>query len=260
MRALTGFKCIDRKMKGGLKPGYIYVIAGRPGMGRTSLALNMLANMCIAQSKTALMFSCEMSRRQIVDRLISLEGNVDRSRIYEGQLNRKEWEGISKASDILKDANVIIDDNPETNVDYIRKKCMEYKSEYRDLAAVFIDNIHLVNVSKRYASRRQKALGLMKEIKTVVRDVDIPFVIISQLSRSPEWREDHRPCIEDLEEMGICEEDTDVIMLIYRDDYYSADSEDTGIAEITIAQNRGGTRGMCKLGFVPEVGLYNEIG
>ncbi len=259
MGTLTGFWELDRKLEGGLKGGYLYLLAARPAMGKTMLAINMIDHICRVEKKTAVFFSLEMSCKQVVECLVSLEGHVDSYKIREGKLYGKDWDAIIEAAENIKDMNVVVDDTPGLDIEELRDKCADYKSLYEDLSVIFVDYIQLMSVTGCFNSRKQELSDIISGLKDIARELDVPVVVISQLSRSVENREDHMPRLTDLKKINTSDKDIDVVMFLYRDDYYYADTERKGIAEILVSKNHGGTRGVCSLVFLPTIMRYENL-
>ena len=252
MSTLTGFWDLDRKLEGGLKGGYLYLLAARPAMGKTMFAINMIDHICRVEKKSALFFSLEMTRKQVVERLIALEGHVDSRKIRDGDLQTMDWDNVIEAAEIIKDMSVVIDDIPGLKIEELRDKCAGYKVLYNDLSMIVVDYIQLMSASGHYDSGNQEMADILSGLKDIARELDVPVVALSQLSRSVETREDHVPLLMDLKGINASDKDIDVVMFLYRDEYYYPDTERKGIAEIHVSKNHGGTRGTCELIFIPD--------
>lgn len=259
MGILTGYKDVDKRIGNGLQNGFLYLIAARPAMGKTSFILNIMDHICTKQKKAALMFSCELSRRRVMDRLISIEGNIDCDMIREGRLSGKEWEGIIKAADAFKDAGFLIHDDMRSGVDGIRSLGIEYKQSHKNLSVILVDYIQLLCGSDKYDNGKQEIADILSGLKRIATELDIPVVALSQLPRSVEMRDEHRPQLSDLWKLGVQEKHADVIFFLYRDEVYDMDTEDRGIAEIICAKNPGGAVGTCRLRFMPEYGKFIDM-
>ena len=259
MGTLTGFGDLDRKLEGGLKDGYLYFIGARPAMGKTMFAINMIDHICRVEKKTALFFSLEMTRKQVVERLIALEGHVDSRKIRDGDLQTRDWDNVIEAAEIIKDMSVVIDDTPGLKIEEFREKCAGYKVLYNDLSVIFVDYIQLMSASGHYDSRNQEMADILSGLKDIARELEVPVVALSQLSRSVETREDHVPLLKDLKEINASDKDIDVVMFLYRDEYYYPDTERKGIAEIHVSKNHGGTRGTCELVFIPDIMKFANV-
>ena len=259
MGTLTGFWDLDRKLEGGFKESYLYLLAARPAMGKSMLTINMIDHICRTEKKTALLFSLEMTRKQVMERLISLEGHMDSRKVRDGDLNAKDWDDIIKAAEILKDMNVVIDDTPGLTIEEFRDKCAGYKVLHYDLSVIFVDYIQLMSASGCYDSRKQEMSDIISGLKDMARELKLPIVAVSQLPHSVENREDHVPLLNDLKEINVSDKDIDVVMFLYRDEYYYADTERKGIAEIHVSKNNGGTRGTCELVFIPDIMRFANL-
>jgi replicative DNA helicase len=259
MATLTGFWDLDKKLEGGLKAGYLYIIAARPGMGKSMLALNMIDHICGTEQKTALLFSLELARKNYVERIMSLEGRVDYSKIREGRIQGEEWDRIIAAAEHMKDMNIVIDDFPELSIDGFREKCVDCKAKYKDLSAVFIDYLQLMITSKQCDSRKSELSDIICGLKQVAMDLSLPVIVLSQLPRTLEYRENRVPLLSDLDRMIGSDRDIDVVMFLYRDDYYDKDMENKHIAEIHVPKNNGGTRGVCKLASLPDIMKFVNV-
>lgn len=247
----TGFMDLDY-MLAGLQPSDLILIAARPSMGKTAFVLNMAQHICIKDKKCVALFSLEMSREQLMNRLLSLESNVDSRLIRNGNVSAKDWEGLIEAASSIGESGMIIDDTPGITISELRSKCRKYKAENRDLAVIMIDYLQLMNGSGRSDSRQQEISDISRALKSLARELDVPIVALSQLSRAVEKREEHRPMLSDLRESGAIEQDADVVMFLYRDDYYNPDTEKKGIAEVIVAKQRNGPIGTTELVWLPE--------
>lgn len=246
----TGFLDLDYKTSG-FQPSDLILIAARPSMGKTAFALNIAQYMAFKEGKTVAVFSLEMSKEQLVNRLLAMESRVDSQAIRTGKLKDEEWTKLVEGADIIGKSNLIIDDTPGISVSELRSKCRKYKLEH-DLGIVFIDYLQLMSGSGKSDSRQQEISDISRSLKAVARELRVPVVALSQLSRAVEQRPDHRPMLSDLRESGAIEQDADVVMFIYRDDYYHKDSEKKGIAEINIAKQRNGPIGVVELVWLPQ--------
>ncbi|MCR5673468.1 MAG: replicative DNA helicase [Lachnospiraceae bacterium] len=247
----TGFLDLDY-MLAGLQPSDLVLIAARPSMGKTAFVLNMAQHICIKEKKCAALFSLEMSREQLMNRLLSLESHVDSKLIRNGNVSAKDWEGLIEAASSIGESKMIIDDTPGITIGELRTKCRKYKAENKDLAVIVIDYLQLMTGSGRSDSRQQEISDISRSLKSLARELDIPIVALSQLSRAVEKREEHRPMLSDLRESGAIEQDADVVMFLYRDDYYNPDTEKKGIAEVIVAKQRNGPIGTVELVWLPD--------
>ena len=247
----TGFIDLDYKTAG-LQPSDLILIAARPSMGKTAFVLNIAQNVAFKQGMTVAMFSLEMSKEQFVNRLFSLESKVDSQHLRTGNLTDAEWESLIESAGVIGKSNLIIDDTPGISIAEMRSKCRKYKLEH-NLGIIFIDYLQLMTGSgKRSESRQQEISDISRSLKALARELNVPVVALSQLSRAVEQRPDHRPMLSDLRESGAIEQDADVVMFIYRDDYYNKDSENKNIAEIIIAKQRNGPIGTINLVWLPN--------
>ncbi len=248
----TGFTDLDYKMAG-LQPSDLILIAARPSMGKTAFVLNIAQHICFKEKKGAVIFSLEMSRDQLANRLLSLESHVDSQAIRSGNVSARDWEQIIEAASVIGESKLIIDDTPGISIAELRSKCRKYKAENKDLSVVIIDYLQLMSGSGRTDSRQQEISDISRALKSLARELNVPVVALSQLSRAVEKRDDHRPMLSDLRESGAIEQDADVVMFLYRDDYYNPDTDKKGIAEIIIAKQRNGPIGTTELVWLPDL-------
>lgn len=246
----TGFIDLDYKMSG-FQPSDLILVAARPSMGKTAFVLNIAQYMAFHNDVTAAIFSLEMSKEQLVNRLLALESKVDSQNIRTGNLEDEEWAKLIEGANIIGKSNLIIDDKPGISISELRSKCRKYKMEH-NLGVIFIDYLQLMTGSGRSESRQQEISEISRSLKALARELNVPVVALSQLSRAVEQRPDHRPMLSDLRESGAIEQDADVVMFIYRDDYYNKDSENKNIAEIIIAKQRNGPIGTVNLVWMPN--------
>lgn len=246
----TGFIDLDYKMSG-FQPSDLILVAARPSMGKTAFVLNIAQYMAFHNDVTAAIFSLEMSKEQLVNRLLALESKVDSQNIRTGNLEDEEWAKLIEGANIIGKSNLIIDDKPGISISELRSKCRKYKMEH-NLGVIFIDYLQLMTGSGRSESRQQEISEISRSLKALARELHVPVVALSQLSRAVEQRPDHRPMLSDLRESGAIEQDADVVMFIYRDDYYNKDSENKNIAEIIIAKQRNGPIGTVNLVWLPN--------
>ena len=246
----TGFIDLDYKMSG-FQPSDLILVAARPSMGKTAFVLNIAQYMAFHNDVTAAIFSLEMSKEQLVNRLLALESKVDSQNIRTGNLEDEEWAKLIEGANIIGKSNLIIDDKPGISISELRSKCRKYKMEH-NLGVICIDYLQLMTGSGRSESRQQEISEISRSLKALARELNVPVVALSQLSRAVEQRPDHRPMLSDLRESGAIEQDADVVMFIYRDDYYNKDSENKNIAEIIIAKQRNGPIGTVNLVWLPN--------
>ena len=248
----TGFIDLDYKTSG-FQPSDFILVAARPAMGKTAFVLNIAQHVAFRQNKTVAIFSLEMSKEQLVNRLFSLESYVDAQLLRTGNLKDSDWEKLIEGAGTIGKSNLIIDDTPGISISELRSKCRKYKLE-PGLDMIIIDYLQLMSgsVGKRSDSRQQEISDISRSLKAVARELNVPVISLSQLSRAVEQRPDHRPMLSDLRESGAIEQDADVVMFIYRDDYYHKDTEHVNEAEIIIAKQRNGPIGTVTLTWLPQ--------
>ena len=242
----TGFTDLDNQTAG-FQPSDFILIAARPSMGKTALVLNIAEHMAMRDNRCVAIFSLEMSKEQLVNRLFSMQSHVDSQKIRTGDMTEQEWADLTESAGNIGESRLIIDDTPAISVPVLRSKCRKYKMDF-GLEMVIIDYLQLMSgSSKGNDSRQQEISDISRSLKALARELNVPVVALSQLSRAVESRSDHRPMLSDLRESGAIEQDADVVMFIYRDDYYNPDTEEKGIAEINVAKQRNGPIGKIKL-------------
>ena len=242
----TGFSELDYKTAG-LHGSDLVLIAARPAMGKSAFALNIAANAALKADVPVAIFSLEMSKEQMVNRMLCSEAMVDSNKVRTGKLEEEDWAKLAGAIGPLSDAGIYIDDTPGISVMEIRAKCRKLKLE-KNIGLVVIDYLQLVQGSnKRGGSREQEISEISRSLKILAKEINVPVIALSQLSRAVEQRPDHRPMLSDLRESGAIEQDADIVMFLYRDDYYNQESEKKDIAEVIIAKHRGGSLGSVDL-------------
>ena len=246
----TGFIDLDYKTSG-FQPSDLILIAARPSMGKTAFVLNVAQNMAFKEEKTVAIFSLEMSKEQLVNRLFSLESKVDSQALRTGNLTDEDWAKLIEGAAVVGKSNLIIDDTPGISIAELRSKCRKFKLEH-NLGIIIIDYLQLMSGGKRSESRQQEISEISRSLKAVARELNVPVVALSQLSRAVEQRPDHRPMLSDLRESGAIEQDADVVMFLYRDDYYNKDTDKKNIAEVIIAKQRNGPIGTVELVWLPN--------
>ncbi len=246
----TGFTDLDFKMSG-FQPSDLILIAARPSMGKTAFELNIAEYMAFRKDVTVAIFSLEMSKEQLVNRLFALESKVNSQKIRSGDLEDSDWERLIESANVIGNSNLIIDDTPGISMTELRSKCRKYKLEH-DLGIIIIDYLQLMTAGSRSESRQQEISEISRSLKALARELHVPVVALSQLSRAVEQRPDHRPMLSDLRESGAIEQDADVVMFLYRDDYYNKESDKKGIAEVIIAKQRNGPIGTVELVWMPD--------
>ena len=246
----TGFIDLDYKTSG-FQPSDLILIAARPSMGKTAFVLNVAQNMAFKEGKTVAIFSLEMSKEQLVNRLFSLESKVDSQALRTGNLTDEDWAKLIEGAAVVGKSNLIIDDTPGISIAELRSKCRKFKLEH-NLGIIIIDYLQLMSGGKRSESRQQEISEISRSLKAVARELNVPVVALSQLSRAVEQRPDHRPMLSDLRESGAIEQAADVVMFLYRDDYYNKDTDKKNIAEVIIAKQRNGPIGTVELVWLPN--------
>lgn len=253
----TGFTDLDYKMAG-LQNSDFILVAARPSMGKTAFVLNIAQNVSVKHEYYTAIFSLEMSKLQLVNRIISMESSVDSKHIRTGDLSPAEWGNVAEGASRVGNSRLIIDDTPGISIGDLRSKCRKLKSEGR-LDLIMIDYIQLMTGGGRSESRQQEVSEISRALKGIARELNVPVIALSQLSRAVESRPDKRPMLSDLRESGAIEQDADVAMFIYRDDYYNRDSDRKGIAEIIIAKQRNGPVGTVELAWIPDLTKFRSI-
>ena len=251
----TGFIDLDYQTAG-LQPSDLILIAARPSMGKTAFVLNLAQYVAFHEDLCTAIFSLEMSKEQLVNRLFSLESRVDAQKLRTGNLQESEWEKLIEGAGIIGNSHLIIDDTPGISISELRSKCRKYKMD-QDLRLIIIDYLQLMSGSGRSESRQQEISEISRSLKALAREMNAPVIALSQLSRRVEERKPAKPMLSDLRESGSIEQDADVVMFIYRDEYYNEDSEKKGIAEIIVDKQRNGSTGSVELVWL---GQYTKFG
>ncbi|MBO4338197.1 MAG: replicative DNA helicase [Lachnospiraceae bacterium] len=247
----TGFLDLDYKMSG-LQPSDLILIAARPSMGKTAFVLNVAEYACVHEDNTVAIFSLEMSKEQLMNRFLSMDSKVDLQTMRKGSLSDEDWEMLLESGGRFGRSKLVIDDTPGISFPELRSKCRKLKVE-QDLKLVIIDYLQLMSGSKRSESRQQEISEISRSLKGLARELNVPVVALSQLSRAVESRPDKRPILSDLRESGAIEQDADVVMFLYRDEYYNREnSEKKGIAEVIIGKQRNGPLGVVELVWLEE--------
>ncbi len=242
----TGFVDLDFKTSG-MHNSDLVLIAARPAMGKTAFALNLAQNAAVHSGVPVALFSLEMSKEQLVNRMLCSEAMVDSNKMKTGQLEDNDWQKVAKALGPLSEAPIFIDDTPGISITEIRAKCRRMKLEH-NLGLVVIDYLQLMSGSKSRSENRQQEISeISRSLKILAKEINVPVICLSQLSRAAETRTDHRPILSDLRESGAIEQDADIVMFLYRDDYYNPDTEKKNIAEVILAKHRSGSTGTVEL-------------
>lgn len=252
----SGFKNYDA-MTNGFHASDLIILAARPAMGKTALALNLALNAAVSSKKGVLIFSLEMGTSQLLQRLLAVESGVPLQKVRNGFLQEEEWGRLGVASGRLAGANISIADTPNVNVLEIRAIARRLKAANK-LDMIVIDYLQLINGSGKSDNRQQEISDISRSLKGIARELDIPVIALSQLSRAPELRADRRPMLSDLRESGAIEQDADIVLFLYRDDYYNEDSPDKGITEVIIGKHRNGPVGMAQLRFFHELTKFAD--
>ena len=257
----TGYLDLD-KMTGGFRPANLIVVAARPSMGKTALALGMALNAALDDGKTVAIFSIEMSADEIISRMLASAAMVDGSRLRTGRLSQDDWPRIGQAADRLAKANLFIDDSEGVTVAEMRTKARRLKSRH-GLDLVIVDYIQLMEGApgrgRRDENRVQEISAISRGLKLMARDLDVPLICVSQLNRAPDARPDKHPLLSDLRESGAIEQDADVVLMLYRDEYYNKESEEKGITDLDIAKHRNGPVGRVKLTFMDRYAKFGNL-
>ena len=247
----TGFRELDAKTSGWQKSDLI-ILAARPGMGKMAFALSLALNAATKAGKSVMIFSMEMAMEQLSARLLAMESKVEMQKIRTGTLEQRDWTDFTVAMEILAKAPIYIDDTPGLSIMEMKSKCRRLKAEGK-LDMIIIDYLQLMNTEGRADSRTQEVSVLTRNLKLLARELDCPVIVLSQLSRAPEQRTDHRPMLADLRESGSIEQDADIVLFLYRDDYYNKESEALGECEVIIAKQRSGSTGTVRVAWLDKI-------
>ena len=247
----TGFRDLDEKTSG-LQKSDLIILAARPAMGKTAFALTVALNAALKGGASVLIFSMEMAKEQLGQRLLAMESRVDMQSLKKGKLQRRDWDDINDALDSLSKANIHIDDTAGVSIMEMKSKCRRLKAE-QGLDLVIIDYLQLMNPEGRADSRTQEISVISRNLKLLARELDCPVIVLSQLSRAPEQRTDHRPMLSDLRESGSIEQDADIVLFLYRDEYYNTEEAVPGECEVIIAKQRSGPTGTVKIAWLEKI-------
>lgn len=252
----TGFRVLDYKLSG-LKKSDLIIVAGRPAMGKTSFSLNMAQYAALHAGRTVVVFSLEMSREQLIMRLFSSESKIDMQRMLTGTINEDELVVVAQSLEPLGKSKLFIDDSAMATVPEIRSKCRRLKVRY-GLDLIVIDYLQLMRSTRKSDNRQQEISEITRSLKVLARELDVPILLLSQLSRAPEQRrDDHRPVLSDLRESGAIEQDADIVLLLYRDQVYNEESD--SVAEVIVAKHRNGPTGTVKLNWIGEYTSFADL-
>ena len=252
----SGFTDLDAKTSG-FQKGDMVLIAARPSMGKTTFALNIAENAALREGKSVVIFSLEMPKEQLAYKLLCSEANVDMLKLRTGNLDDKDWENIARATGPLSKAKIYIDDTAGVTVVEMRSKCRRLKMEY-GIDLILIDYLQLMSGSSS-ENRQQEVSEISRSIKALAKEMECPVIALSQLSRAPEQRADHRPMLSDLRESGSIEQDADLVMFLYRDEYYNKETEDKNMAECIVAKHRNGPVGTVKMAFLGALSKFGDL-
>ncbi len=254
---LPTFRNLDHYLSG-LQRSDLVIVAARPAMGKTSFCLNVAQNLAVKHDKTVAIFSLEMSKEQLAQRMLCAEARVDQSKVRTGYVNEEEWRRLSVALAPLAEAKIYLDDTPGITVMEMRAKARRLKME-KGLDLIVIDYIQLMQGSRRSENRQQEISEISRSLKALARELDVPVLALSQLSRAVEQSADKRPNLSHLRESGALEQDADIVIFIHRPEYYDPDTEQRGIAEIIVAKHRNGPVGTAELAFIKEYTKFMDL-
>ena len=253
----SGYTDLDYKTSGFQKSDLV-IIAARPAMGKTAFELNIAEYMAFRKNATVAIFSLEMSKEQLVNRLLALESSVDSQKIRTGDVDDGDWEKLIEGANTIAKSHMIIDDTASISISELKSKCRRYKREF-DLGIVIIDYLQLMTTTGRSESRQQEISEISRSLKSLARELNVPIIALSQLGRAVESRPDKRPMLSDLRESGAIEQDADMVMFLYRDDYYNKEKKKKGIAEVIIAKQRNGPIGTIELAWIPKYTKFANL-
>ena len=252
----TGFRTLDEKTSG-LQRSDLIIIAARPAMGKTAFALNIAQQSAVKFGTSAIIFSLEMSKEQLGQRLLAMQARVEMQKLKQGDLDRKDWDRVSLAVDELNNSKIAIDDTPGISIMEMRNKCRRLKAE-QGLDLIVIDYLQLMRFDGKADSRQQEISSISRNLKLLAREMDCPVIVLSQLSRAVEQRQDRRPILSDLRESGSIEQDADIVIFLYRDDYYNENTEKPGVCEVNIAKHRSGPTDKVELTWVSRYTKFSD--
>lgn len=255
----TGFKDLDYQTSG-MQPSDLVLIAARPSMGKTAFVLNLAEHMAFKKKVTVAIFSLEMSKEQLINRMLSMESRVSSQVLRTGNLEDNEWDKVIEAAQYISNSKLIVDDTPSISIQELRSKCRKYKLEH-NLGVIIIDYLQLMSAGdgKASDSRQQQISDISRSLKALARELNVPVLALSQLSRAVEQRPDHRPMLSDLRESGAIEQDADVVMFLYREGYYDRQCERPDVAEVIVAKQRNGPTGTIELKWIPELTKFGNL-
>ncbi len=253
----TGFHDLDEKTSG-LQRSDLIIVAARPGMGKTAFALNIAQQSAVKHGTSVIIFSLEMSKEQLGQRLLAMQARVEMQKLKQGDLDRKDWDRVSLGVDELNSSKIVIDDTPGISMMEMRNKCRRLKAE-QGLDLIVVDYLQLMTFEGRKTDNRQQEISaLSRSMKLLAREMNCPVILLSQLSRAPELRQDKRPMLSDLRESGSIEQDADIVIFLYRDDYYNENTEKPGVCEVNIAKHRSGPTDKIELTWVSRYTKFSD--
>ncbi len=253
----TGFLELDQQLAG-LQPADFIVVAGRPAMGKSSFTLCVAEHVALAQKSGVAVFSLEMSKENLVQRMLCSHARIDAHSVRSGMLSTSDWPNLTKAAGKLSEAPIFVDDSPSISVLELRAKARRLKSRH-NVSLIILDYLQLMDESTMAENRQQEISVISRSLKALARELNVPVIAVSQLSRAPERRESFRPRLSDLRESGAIEQDADVVLMLFREDYYNPTDENKGIAELIIAKQRNGPTGSVKLAFIKEYTRFETL-
>lgn len=252
----TGFHDLDEKTSG-LQRSDLIIVAARPGMGKTAFALNIAQQSAVKHGTSVIIFSLEMSKEQLGQRLLAMQARVEMQKLKQGDLDRKDWDRVSLGVDELNSSRIVIDDTPGISLMEMRNKCRRLKAE-QGLDLIVVDYLQLMSFEGKTDNRQQEISALSRNMKLLAREMNCPVILLSQLSRAPELRQDKRPMLSDLRESGSIEQDADIVIFLYRDDYYNENTEKPGVCEVNIAKHRSGPTDKIELTWVSRYTKFSD--
>ncbi len=254
----TGFKDLD-SMLAGLQKSDLFIMAGRPAMGKTTLALNIAKNVAMKDGNTVIIFSLEMADVQLGEKLISMQADVDTEKMKKGEITDPDWIAIGESLNAYSETNIFIDHSSGISVNEIRNKCRRLASKQGSVELVVIDHIQLMETGKQEENRNQEISKITRSLKGLAKELNCTVLALCQLSRQPGTRKGNRPILSDLRDSGSIEQDADIVTLLYRDDYYDPDTEKKGVTEVIIAKHRNGPVGTVELAWLPRVSKFGNL-
>ncbi len=254
----TGFKDLDN-MLSGLQKSDLFIMAGRPAMGKTTFALNIAKNVAMKDNNTVIIFSLEMADVQLGEKLISMQADVDTEKMKKGEVSDSDWIAIGESLNAYSEANIFIDHSSGISVNEIRNKCRRLASKQGSLELIVIDHLQLMETGKQEENRNQEISKITRSLKGLAKEMNCTVIALCQLSRQPGTRKGNRPILSDLRDSGSIEQDADIVTLLYRDDYYDPDTEKKGVTEVIIAKHRNGPVGTVELAWIPRVSKFGNL-